>query len=176
MNRRIQRLGFAFGGLLLATIVWVRLFPTAPEPQPIDPAPAAIPTPAATAPGDASSQVRPSPDMGSPSSAGAGFEESGGQVTNDPNIRTYAVSTFDLRGLPPDARSGTLLEVWVAWEPPIVDSPRYQKLLPEVMLEKVVPGLTPDAPATALLQVKVKELADLLYADRWGQLSVAALP
>jgi hypothetical protein len=44
------------------------------------------------------------------------------------------------------------------------------------VLEKVVPGLTPDAPATALLQVKVKELADLLYADRWGELSVAALP
>ncbi|MQB00416.1 MAG: hypothetical protein GEU78_09020 [Actinobacteria bacterium] len=176
MNRRIRRLGFAFGGLLLATIVWVRLFPTAPEPQPTHPTQAANPTAAAGTPGDATSPLRPSPDVGSPSSAGAGFEESGGEGTNDPNIRTYAVSTFDLQGLPPDATGGTLLEVWVAWEPPIVDSPRYQKLLPEVRLEKVVPGLTPDAPATALLQVKVKELADLLYADRWGQLSVAALP
>jgi hypothetical protein len=95
-------------------------------------------------------------------------------TTNPAVIRT--MRTFDLQGLPPNAAAGTVLELWVAWEPPIVDAPRYQKLLPEVILEKVIPGLTPEAPATALLQVKTKELADLLYADRFGELSVAALP
>lgn len=174
INRRVQRLGFAFGGVLLVTILWVRLFPNAPQQPVRDPLSAPAAAPVETAPATSSSHMQPSP-LTTP-----GDEEpiaQGRAVTvNDPNLRTYAVSTFDLRGLPPDAAPGTVLELWVAWEPPIVESPRYQKLLREVVLEKVVAGLTPEAPATAILQVKVKELSDLLYADRYGELSVAALP
>lgn len=174
MNRRVQRLGFAFGGVLLVTILWVRLFPSPPGQPLAEPMGTTVAAPVGSAPATNGDHMQQSP-MTTP-----GDEEpvaEGRAVTvNDLNLRTYAVSTFDLQGLPPDARPGTLLEVWVAWEPPIVESPRYQRLLREVVLEKVVPGLTPEAPATALLQVKVKELSDLLYADRWGQLSVAALP
>jgi hypothetical protein len=180
MNRSIQRLGFAFGGVLLITVLWVRLFPSAPEvessvPLQAIPAPTA-PAPSATASNAGQGTAQPSPGASPATTTGPGVEEGGGLVAGDPNVRTYAVSTFDLQGLPPNAAAGTVLELWVAWEPPIVDAPRYQKLLPEVILEKVIPGLTPEAPATALLQVKTKELADLLYADRFGELSVAALP
>ena len=174
MNRRVQRLGFSFGAILLVTFLWVRLFPA--DPAPIAPVsdsagtstPADVLEPASqglpsTAPTDASPSPSETPQVFVP----------GSSVLTNPEMRTYAVSTFELAGLPPDASPGMTMELWAAWEPPIVETPQFQRILREVTLEKIVPGLTPESPATALLQVRAKDLPDLLYADRFGDLTVA---
>lgn len=97
------------------------------------------------------------------------------QPSAAPNTRTYALSTSEISGLPADATPGTRLEVWVAWDRPITRTPKIQRLLDEVILERLVPPVTPDGPTSAILQVKNSQVADLLYGDRWGSLSVVVL-
>jgi hypothetical protein len=89
--------------------------------------------------------------------------------------RVYALSLSELSGLPPDARPGTSLQVWVAWEPPITRGPKIQLLVPHATLERIVPGMTPESPMTALLAVPVRAIPDVLYGDRYGALSVTLL-
>ena len=68
-----------------------------------------------------------------------------------------------------------MLEVWVAWEPPVTRKIRFQKLLPSATIERVVPGLVQEHPATVLLGVDRSRISDLLYGDRFGSLSVVIL-
>jgi hypothetical protein len=44
-----------------------------------------------------------------------------------------------------------------------------------VVLEKMAPAVTPDGPDAAILLVPVEKLPDLVYADRYGAISVALL-
>jgi hypothetical protein len=81
-----------------------------------------------------------------------------------------------LEGLPPDAPAGTRMELWVAWDPPVTKAPKVQRLLPEVILERTVPPVVPEAPATAIVAVPAKDVSRLVYGDRYGALSVALLP
>lgn len=92
------------------------------------------------------------------------------------NTRLYAVSLPRLQGLAATAAAGSRLELWVAWEPPITKSPRYQKLLENVILEEIVPPPIPEAPPTVLLSVADHDIGDLLYADRFGALSAVIVP
>ncbi len=84
--------------------------------------------------------------------------------------KSYAIGLHELKGLAPNAAPGTRLEVWVSWEPPVVDEPRVQRLLKRVVLEKIIAPLT-DGPLVALLLVRPGEVGDLLYGHRYGQLS-----
>jgi hypothetical protein len=172
MNRKVQRLGFAFGGVLLVTLLWVRLFPA---DDLVLPATAAVDAAASAQQRVDEATLSPSPDLTTQPRV---TPPEGGEVaaTASRQLRTYAVSTYELAGLPPDAEPGTRLELWAALDPPIVEESRFMKLRTEVVLEKIVPGLTPEAPATALLLVGADRLSDLLYLDRYGELSVAVIP
>ena len=92
------------------------------------------------------------------------------------NLRSYALALPELRGLSPDTRPGARLELWVSWGPPITARPRLERLTRGVVLERIVPPLTPGAPDTALLLVPEREIADLLWADRYGSLSATRVP
>jgi hypothetical protein len=105
--------------------------------------------------------------------AGAG-DVAGHQPVTD--LRTYAVSAAELEGLPPNPQPGARLELWVAWEPPVTRQPRFQKLLSDVTIQQVVPGLTRDEPNTVLLALQPPQVSDVLYGDRYGSLSVVMLP
>jgi hypothetical protein len=85
---------------------------------------------------------------------------------------SYALLQNDLSGLPPDASPGTRLELWVAWDPPVTKNAKLQLLLRDVMLERIIPGVTSEAPSTVLLSIRSKDIADMLWADRYGALSV----
>lgn len=50
--------------------------------------------------------------------------------------------------------------------------PRLQKLIGDVVLERIIPGTVPEAPVTVLLSVPEGRVGDLIYADRFGRLSV----
>jgi hypothetical protein len=91
-----------------------------------------------------------------------------------PKLFAYAVAVTEIAGLPPDAEAGTTLDLWVSWEPPLVE-PRdvgVQSLMRRVILEKIVPPVTPEGPYVATLLVDRRQVADLLNADRYGALSV----
>lgn len=90
--------------------------------------------------------------------------------------RGYALPVAELSGLPGNAPPGTELELWVTWDPPVTERPRLQRLIRRVVLEKVVPAVTPDGPDAAILLVPVEKLPDLVYADRYGTISVGLLP
>jgi hypothetical protein len=90
--------------------------------------------------------------------------------------KTYAIPVPELAGLSSSAVPGTQLELWVAWDPPLTKSPKVQRLLRDVTLEKIVPPIVPEAPATAILSVPDRAVPDLLYGDKYGSLSVTMSP
>lgn len=111
-----------------------------------------------------------------PTSGSAGIAVEGAAPLPDDGRRSYAIGLHDLAGLPPDAAPGARLELWVTWEPPVTREPRLQKLIGDVVLERTIPGTVPEAPVTVLLSVPADRVGDLIYADGYGRLSVAAPP
>lgn len=91
------------------------------------------------------------------------------------NFKSYSLPLVELQGLPPDVTSGTRLEVWVAWEPPITERPRVQRLFGGAQVARVIPPTVAEAPTTVELLVPAKEFPELLFADRHGSLSAAVL-
>ncbi|HVF53002.1 MAG TPA: hypothetical protein VNC78_05270 [Actinomycetota bacterium] len=102
--------------------------------------------------------------------------DQGSDAISQGRRHTYAISVLDLAGLPPDARPGTIIELWVAWDPPVTKSAQVQRLLKNVVLERIIPGPVVEAPSMALLSVLPRQVPDLLYGDRYGSLSVTVLP
>ena len=88
---------------------------------------------------------------------------------------TYAILVEELAGLSPDATPGTVLQLWVTWDPPVTKQPKLQKLLDGVILDEIAPPVTPDGPYVALLSVARGQLDELLWADRYGTLSAAVI-
>jgi hypothetical protein len=97
-------------------------------------------------------------------------------VSGAAGLRSYSVSAPELQGLSEGALPGTKLELWVAWEPPVTKSPKVQRLVEEVVLEKVVAPTVPEAPSTAVLLVPPEAIPDVIYGDLYGRLSVVTLP
>ena len=116
----------------------------------------------------------PSPTPASPSldSALAPSSHASGRAAT----RAYAIATTELAGLPPDARPGAVFDLWVTWSPPVVEVVRIQKLIPGLILEETVPPVTPSGAEAAIFLVPMKSMSDLLWADRFGELSVTGLP
>jgi hypothetical protein len=119
----------------------------------------------------------PAPVLGSTPAepAASTVASTGSSVVPDTAVderRGYALSEVDVTGLPPDSPPGTRLELWVTWEPPVTREVKLQRLSRDVLLERIIPGLTPEAPSTILLSVRAEAVPDLLWADRFGGLSV----
>ena len=160
MNTRSKNLALAGGAAALLGIIGVNVLLS----------PAAAPG-AAVAPGPSVAASAPTPaSIPSP-----GLSPGGTAISSDPasaTRRTYAIGMNELRGLPPDAEAGTAFELWVTWEPPVTQEVRLDRLIGDVVLERVIPGSVPEAPVTALLSVPVERTGDLIYADTFGKLNV----
>ena len=168
MSRRVLNLGIAVG-IFVLVVVGSQLLPPADSSG----APSARPAPTSSPP----PAVVPTPSVVSQPSPAGRVGVTGVSATEpQTDARTYALTVSELRGLPPNASPGTELELWVAWDPPVTKEPRFQLLVRRVILEKIVPGVTAEAPATALLRIKKSEVPDVLYGDRYGSFSVAVLP
>jgi hypothetical protein len=133
------------------------------------------------APHSDSAPVDPSsPGVQSPAEStteqAASSSEGNPSLSPVPAMRGYALPVAELAGLPGHAPPGTQLELWVTWDPPVTDKPKLQRLIPKVVLEKIAPAVTPDGPDAAILLVPEKKLPALVYADRYGAISVALLP
>jgi hypothetical protein len=159
MTSRTKNLVLAGGSVLV--VGYVALNTLAAPPAVPDAAPPQVERTVAPAPSDPASAAAPSP--------GVTAETAPADATR----RSYAIGLQDLDGLPPDASSGTPLELWVTWEPPVTDEPRLQKLIGDVLLERTIPGAVPEAPVSILLSVPADRVGDLMYADTFGKLSVA---
>nr|MBA2599278.1 hypothetical protein [Actinomycetota bacterium] len=116
----------------------------------------------------------PSPTAPSPPLDGALAPSS--RASERAATRAYAIATSELAGLPPDARPGAIFDLWVTWSPPVVEVVRIQKLIPGLILDEIVPPVTPSGAEAAIFLVPVKSMSDLLWADRFGELSVTGLP
>jgi hypothetical protein len=90
--------------------------------------------------------------------------------------REYALGLHELSGLPADVPTGTHIELWVAWDPPITDEPKVQRLIRDVVVSKVIPPVTPEGPHAVIVSVPLDRMSDLIYGDRYGSLSALILP
>jgi hypothetical protein len=91
------------------------------------------------------------------------------------DVRAYALAFEELTGLPRDVPPGTRIDLWVAWDPPVTKGPRLQRLLTNLTVEKMAPGVTPGTDSV-ILAVPEKRVARLLYGDRYGELSATMIP
>jgi hypothetical protein len=148
---RLKRAAIAVAIPVTAFLVVIKLFAPQTEVATVEPFDASVPTPHQQ---ETSSNVPP---------ATAGF-------------RSYALEITELDGLPPDASPGTALEIWVTWEPPITRRIRVQRLIKQAQVERIIPNIVPEGPATVLLSIPKRDIADMFYGDRFGQLSAAVLP
>ena len=146
MPRRIRNLAIVGVVVALASFLVVsRIDPATPSPRvAVDPA---TPGSSTLAPPETTPTMEPSPDT---------------------NLASYALPLSELRGVPPDIPSGSTLELWVTWEPPITKEAQVQLLLREVTLQKIIPTTDPEGPPTALLGVRDAQIGDLIYGDRYG--------
>jgi len=118
--------------------------------------------------------VSPSPIPSSPPLDGVVAPSS--PASEHASTRAYAIATTELAGLPPDPEPGAVFDLWVTWSPPVVEVVRIQKLIHGLTLEEIVPPVTPSGAEAAIFLVPVKSMSDLLWADRFGELSVTGLP
>lgn len=183
MNPRTKNLALAGGAVIVIGFVAVNTLvaPAAPivEPSPLRAGShagrAADPSPgigAVSGPSPAAGAHAIAPSPGAASRVASPLASNGASVPADPSRRSYAIGLQDLAGLPPDAAPGARLELWVTWEPPITRRPRLQRLIGDVLLERIIPGSVPEAPVTVLLSVPTDRVGDLIYADGFGRLSV----
>jgi hypothetical protein len=83
----------------------------------------------------------------------------------------YYLSVPEVDGLPDEITPWSRIELWVAWDPPITDEPSIHRLLNDAYIEAVLAPVAPDAPSTLKLSIRHRDIADLIYADRYGSLS-----
>ncbi|MDQ5815688.1 MAG: hypothetical protein M3516_05270 [Actinomycetota bacterium] len=119
-------------------------------------------------------RLSPAPTPSSPPLDGAPAPSS--PAAERVSTRAYAIATTELAGLPPDPEPGAIFDLWVTWSPPVVEVVRIQKLIPGLTLEEIVPAVTSSGAEVAIFLVPVKSMSDLLWADRFGELSVTGLP
>lgn len=165
MSRRARRLSIIAALVLSLGMLAFTLFPGRTMLGTPD-------SPAQSAAGEAESPIATVDAVGQRRIGSSGLPKGG--VLQD--LPTYAVSSAELEGLPPDPQPGTRLELWVAWEPPITKEVRFQKLLSDVRIQQVVPGVVAEEPSTVLLALEPSQISDVLYGDRYGSLSVVVLP
>jgi hypothetical protein len=125
------------------------------------------PTPRTVAP----PVTRQTPLSIDPSPSLSPAESSSKDPADGPAMRIYAVSLPELTGLPEDAKAGTPLELWVAWEPPVTKHPRIQRLATGITLDRIVLPVVPEGSPAALLRIPRHEIPSVLYGDRYGALS-----
>jgi hypothetical protein len=147
---RLKRAAIAVAIPLTAFLVVIKLFAPQTEVATVDPFDSPVSTP----------QQQESPTSVPPATRG---------------FRSYALEITELDGLPPDASPGTELEIWVTWEPPITRRIRVQRLIQQVRVVRIIPNIVPEGPATVLLSIPRRDIADMFYGDRFGELSAAIL-
>jgi hypothetical protein len=86
---------------------------------------------------------------------------------------SYAIPLSELQGLSAQAEPGSSLQIWAAWSRPVTNGPRVQKLVGDVVLEKILPPVTDAEPPTVLLSVPQDDLPRLIYGNRFGALSAS---
>jgi len=168
------------GGLVCFFLLWNILSPNEVVVTPADPAAVSVgayaegvaPGAAASTPGSLASGYAAGTTSTAPSASTVQASVTAGGAAR----RTYALGLHELDGLPPDAAPGTRVELWVAWDPPITEETKIHKLLDDVVIEKLVPPSVPEGPVSVLLSIRAKDFSDLVWADRYGALSVAILP
>lgn len=122
----------------------------------------------APAPVEEGAVIAPSPD-------GYALYGSAEEVA-DPHRRMFALPLVELPGLSPRSRPGSVLELWVTWEPPVTEEPQVQMLLGRVRLEEIIEPPVAEGPYMVLISVKRNQVGDLLWGDRFGALSAVSLP
>lgn len=91
-------------------------------------------------------------------------------------LYSYSIPTAELLGLAPDAAPGTRLDLWVAVQPPIYKKAEVLPLIEGAVLAEVIPPQLPDGPFSAILQVPLRHVRELMWADRFGSISVLEIP
>jgi hypothetical protein len=87
------------------------------------------------------------------------------------DLTSYAFLLPELEGLPPTTSTGTEIEIWATWEPPVTKRLKIQRLIPKATVTKILPSIEP-GPPTVVLELERRFIPDIMFGDRFGALSV----
>ncbi|MGH2808186.1 MAG: hypothetical protein ACRDKT_13035 [Actinomycetota bacterium] len=99
-------------------------------------------------------------------------------VTSEPRQARfeYSIALAELDGMSPDVEPGTAFDLWVTYEPPLVEKPDVYPLLRDVALVRVILPVVPEGPTVVVLSIpRVKNaVRAMILGDQYGRLSVVA--
>lgn len=137
------------------------------------PAPVAPEEPIASTEIARSLPVDPSPAPSFAAATPAAAREETGTVSSRAvDRREYALGMHELSGFPRETAPGVRMELWVAWDPPLTKAPDVRRLIRDVIVADIIPPLSPDGPTAVIVSVPTDRVPDLIYGDRYGDLSV----
>ena len=87
------------------------------------------------------------------------------------DLVSYAFLLPELEGLPPNTPPSTEIEIWATWEPPVTKKLKVHQLIPRATVTEIIPSIEP-GPPTVMLEVERRAIPDLMYADRFGAISI----
>lgn len=149
MIMRNKRVGLGVGVVLLFVYLgWDALGAMTPGPMRRGPEARTAPT----------SSPTPLPTQAPATQSGGGFV-------------SYSLKLDDVAGLSPSAEPGTVTDLWVMWERPLLRRPKLQRVLRGAILDRIAPPVTPDGPMVATFVIARQDVESLLWADRFGSLS-----
>ena len=151
--RRHRRVAIAAAAAVTLTYIGWDLLAVTSTPAPKDPVPAPVAVAAST----------PSPDAPV-------------VVTDTSDRVSYSFDVDDVAGLSPTTAPGTVVELWVTWDRPVVEHPKLQRVVKDAVLERISAPITADGPSVATFLIARSSLEGLLWADRYGTLSASTLP
>lgn len=155
--------------LLIASAVVLGAILLLWEPAPVAPEQPTASTEIAGSP----PPVDPSPAPVLPTATPAAVGEEADLVSSPAvDRREYALGMHELSGFPLETPPGARMELWVAWDPPLTKAPDVRRLIRDVIVADIIPPLTPDGPTAVIVSVPTARVPDLIYGDRYGDLSV----
>lgn len=161
MTTKNRNLTVAAGAVVAAALVLWNLIP---GPTSTGTTPSASPSAAATH--TPMSSATPSPGETTPSAPPATSQESG--------VRSYSIALHELSGLTASTPAGTHIEIWAAWDAGS-ERPQVQRLLKDVVIERIEPPFLPEGPTEVILSIDPHEARRMFWGDKYANLGAVII-
>jgi hypothetical protein len=90
-------------------------------------------------------------------------------------LRSYSIGLHELSGITPDIPPGTHIEIWASWDPSVSKEPQIQRLLKDVVIERIDPPFLPEGPTAVVLALAPHQVKNMLWGDKYGDLAAVVI-
>lgn len=88
--------------------------------------------------------------------------------------RSYSIALHELSGLTQSTPPGTHIEIWAAWDSGSSE-PHVQRLLKDVVVEKIEPPFLPEGPTEVVLSLAAHQAKRMFWGDKYANLGAIVI-